>query len=960
MKGKKSLTNFWKDPHPSTATGNTANNSNNGGNTNTNGSSPTKVKEGQVFGIPLNDIFKRYSTINNIPNIVWHITSNIRDNFMDVEGLFRIPGSNTTLQQLKKYYNEGKIQNKEDLNIKCADIHTQASLLKLFIRELPDPLFTFSLYDSFYKITLVESLKALLSQLPIAHYSLLKYLAELLREVATHSANNRRASTNLAIVFGPTVMRPQQEDIAKMIEDARHINGVFLLILDEYEYLFNNAELPSFVTSPNSGSPSNIKGILISPNSNSPSLDNSPVLTKQLSFGSTNPNRKAAKFLITNYNDFIVENSEDISNNNNSTIEINNSTVETTTIPNSITPQLDNNNNTQQQHTSKQQSQPNMQPNQPFLSTSPMMNNQNKFSILLPVNNKEGAPSSPNPYKTLSIVSPLPPASPRSSLTLEYDIHNGNNQNNNELIRNLIKKTCSMLFDKDLPNILTSSFEIVKDETFIPAFDTAHTSPNSADLGAQVSPRFLRSAGNDVSSSNSSPQLRSLLKNNINNNLNGLNNLPTLLGTLQQSQQQSSPQAQQNKNDFDTITNKNEESACIIQTNSTATIVASSAATPSLIAPNVPSSSSSSYSNPTTTSTSSVSSQQPPNHISPSHQQTLLDLNPLEQAFNHLEKIRKDSKRVSDINLMSIDDLNEEKSAIKKELRDFDTNFKKQYGQLPRKNDKEIMRPLYTRYREVKSLIDLKSPQLSNSSTPNSLSTSSNTTTPISLSSSSIKSNGHHNNYINNNNYNNNMNGSSSSISTISTISSLSNSQDLQQKQNSSSSSLISNNGASSNNSGFKSSSPPNSNYVSPYVSPSASFSSLSDLQNNQTPNNNNNSNNNNNNNNTNSSNNSQSNEKQLPTDLSKLSTNELKERYIKVKGEKRTLQIDLHRYQSDFTKKHGRKVQFVEDRVPVQTEYEKYKELKIELTLIEKLLGINPANPQQSQPQPQQQQIRK
>ena len=47
---------------------------------------------------------------------------------------------------------------------------------------------------------------------------------------------------------------------------------------------------------------------------------------------------------------------------------------------------------------------------------------------------------------------------------------------------------------------------------------------------------------------------------------------------------------------------------------------------------------------------------------------------------------------------------------------------------------------------------------------------------------------------------------------------------------------------------------------------------------------------------------------------------------YMKIKREKRQLQCYLHQYQANFMKQHGRKVQYVQDREPVQNEYDRYR----------------------------------
>jgi hypothetical protein len=42
---------------------------------------------------------------------------------------------------------------------------------------------------------------------------------------------------NLAIVFGPNLLRPKQESMLKLIEDAQYVNGITLTMIEEYEFL---------------------------------------------------------------------------------------------------------------------------------------------------------------------------------------------------------------------------------------------------------------------------------------------------------------------------------------------------------------------------------------------------------------------------------------------------------------------------------------------------------------------------------------------------------------------------------------------------------------------------------------------------------------------------------------------------------------------------------------------------
>jgi len=62
---------------------------------------------------------------------------------MHVVGLFRIPGNNAEIELLKERVEAGE---QIDLS-KCSEIHVVAGLLKEYFREIPEPVFTFSLYD---------------------------------------------------------------------------------------------------------------------------------------------------------------------------------------------------------------------------------------------------------------------------------------------------------------------------------------------------------------------------------------------------------------------------------------------------------------------------------------------------------------------------------------------------------------------------------------------------------------------------------------------------------------------------------------------------------------------------------------------------------------------------------------------------------------------------------------------
>ncbi|XP_064369789.1 protein FAM13C isoform X6 [Dromaius novaehollandiae] len=156
-------------------------------------------------------------------------------------GIFRINGSVNKIKELKQKYNQGE---KVDL-INDGDVDSVASLLKLFLKELPVAVFPDHLCAVFLKTfqeheinttECIKNLRQLLSSLPKAHHSLLQFLAVFLLKVSTYSAVNFMTLENLAIVFGPAFFKIPVSPLA--CEEQRLYNGFLLYLLQHYEMLF--------------------------------------------------------------------------------------------------------------------------------------------------------------------------------------------------------------------------------------------------------------------------------------------------------------------------------------------------------------------------------------------------------------------------------------------------------------------------------------------------------------------------------------------------------------------------------------------------------------------------------------------------------------------------------------------------------------------------------------------------
>ena len=137
--------------------------------------------------------------------------------------------------------------------------HNVTGVLKLYLKEMPEPLMTFSRYDAFLRLggekdanTKLRETKKLLEGLPRTNYATLRELLRLLNKIAACSATNNMRAANLSMVFASNVFRPEVETIEYIVQDTPLINSEFEFIIENYPALFND---PSGQTLSNSVAP---------------------------------------------------------------------------------------------------------------------------------------------------------------------------------------------------------------------------------------------------------------------------------------------------------------------------------------------------------------------------------------------------------------------------------------------------------------------------------------------------------------------------------------------------------------------------------------------------------------------------------------------------------------------------------------------------------------------------------
>ncbi|XP_037115693.1 PH_BCR_vertebrate and RhoGAP_Bcr domain-containing protein isoform X1 [Syngnathus acus] len=184
-------------------------------------------KQSGVFGVKINVVTKRERS--KVPLIVRQCVEEIERRGMEEVGIYRVSGVATDIQALKAAFDS----NNKDVSVmmRDMDVNAIAGTLKLYFRELPEPLFTDELYPNFSGgIALSDSVAKescmlnLLLSLPEPNLVTFLFLLDHLKRVAENEGFNKMSLHNLATVFGPTLLRPSEKDSKITINSSQPIS----------------------------------------------------------------------------------------------------------------------------------------------------------------------------------------------------------------------------------------------------------------------------------------------------------------------------------------------------------------------------------------------------------------------------------------------------------------------------------------------------------------------------------------------------------------------------------------------------------------------------------------------------------------------------------------------------------------------------------------------------------------
>ncbi|XP_051549937.1 rho GTPase-activating protein 45-like isoform X2 [Myxocyprinus asiaticus] len=190
----------------------------------------------QLFGQDFSQVSA--NSPDGIPFIIKKCIGEIERRALRMKGIYRVNGVKTRVEKLCQAFENGK----ELVELSQSSPHDISNVLKLYLRQLPEPIMPFRLYNNLMGLAkeslavvgpegaeagkgpdlvdlgpetepellaLVGRLKNLLKELPKPNTSTLRYIARHLRRIAELEDDNKMSPSNLGIVFGPSLMRPR-------------------------------------------------------------------------------------------------------------------------------------------------------------------------------------------------------------------------------------------------------------------------------------------------------------------------------------------------------------------------------------------------------------------------------------------------------------------------------------------------------------------------------------------------------------------------------------------------------------------------------------------------------------------------------------------------------------------------------------------------------------------------------
>ncbi|PVD37485.1 hypothetical protein C0Q70_00075 [Pomacea canaliculata] len=205
-------------------------------------------KGGAIFGLPLEEAMKMEHKLGRkIPYIVEACIEHLEKYAMETEGIFRLAGRAGLLKELRSQFETAQHPPLDKI-----DVHTVASLLKAYLRELPESLIPPGMYQRAMNCAMrysehkleddqlaeVKSLAQLLWELSDDSYNTLSYICQFLHRLATNVSKTKMDARNLALIFGPNLIRHLDNNPELMMMTADLTQHLAYMMIHHYSKVF--------------------------------------------------------------------------------------------------------------------------------------------------------------------------------------------------------------------------------------------------------------------------------------------------------------------------------------------------------------------------------------------------------------------------------------------------------------------------------------------------------------------------------------------------------------------------------------------------------------------------------------------------------------------------------------------------------------------------------------------------
>uniref|UniRef100_A0A4W5KUF0 Rho-GAP domain-containing protein n=1 Tax=Hucho hucho TaxID=62062 RepID=A0A4W5KUF0_9TELE len=148
-----------------------------------------------------------------VPHVVRCCVEEVERRGMEEVGIYRLSAATSDMNNLKTAFNTNLREAVSRL--RCVDVNAVSGILKLYFRELPEPLIPTELFQSFTKALDIPDLSSrsvsmlsLLQSCPLVNQNTFLFLLHHLKRVSDRQDVNKMPLMNLATVFGPSLLRP--------------------------------------------------------------------------------------------------------------------------------------------------------------------------------------------------------------------------------------------------------------------------------------------------------------------------------------------------------------------------------------------------------------------------------------------------------------------------------------------------------------------------------------------------------------------------------------------------------------------------------------------------------------------------------------------------------------------------------------------------------------------------------